>query len=65
MKLNNKKIGFVLTGSFCTYQKTIEQMKNIINEGGDILPIMSYNAYDMDTKFGKSRRLYKRDRRIN
>lgn len=33
MKLKNKKIGFILTGSFCTFQKAIGQMENIIEEG--------------------------------
>ena len=58
MKLKGKKIGFILTGSFCTFQKTIEQMENIILEGAKIIPIMSYNSYKLDTKFGKARRFY-------
>ena len=63
MKLKGKKIGFILTGSFCTFKKTIEQMENIIKEGGKIIPIMSYNSYELDTKFGKARRFYKKNRR--
>ena len=56
MKLQGKKIGFVITGSFCTFKKTIEQLKNlVVYEKADILPIMSYNAYNMDTKFGKAK----------
>lgn len=54
MKLKGKKIGFVLTGSFCTFNKTIEQIKNIKNQEADIVPIMSYNSYELDTKFGKA-----------
>lgn len=54
MKLEGKKVGFVFTGSFCTFKKVIEELKNIKKEGADILPIMSYNAYDLDTKFGKA-----------
>ena len=54
MRLENKKIGFVLTGSFCTFKNTIEQMKNIIKEGAEVIPIMSYNAYNLDSKFGKA-----------
>ena len=54
MKLKDKKVGFVLTGSFCTFKSTIEQMENIIKEGAEVIPIMSYNAYNLDTKFGKS-----------
>lgn len=54
MELKDKKIGFVLTGSFCTFSKTIPKMKELINRGADIIPIMSFNSYNMDTKFGKA-----------
>ncbi len=54
MNLEGKKVGFVMTGSFCTFRKTIEQLKKIIAEKAEVLPIMSYNAYEMDTKFGKA-----------
>ena len=52
MILKNVKIGFALTGSFCTFSKTIEQMENLANLGAEIIPIMSYNSYNLDTKFG-------------
>lgn len=55
MKLKDKKIGFILTGSFCTFNKTIEQMENIKKQEADIVPIMSYNSYEFDTKFGKAK----------
>ena len=52
LELYGKKIGFVLTGSFCTFRKTIPKMKELIEkEGADIIPIMSYNSYNLDTKF--------------
>ena len=54
MELNNIKIGFALTGSFCTFKKAIPKMKELIKKGADILPIMSYNSYKLDTKFGKA-----------
>lgn len=52
MKIKDKKIGFILTGSFCTFKYTIPQIKKIMEEGGVVIPIMSKNAYNMDTKFG-------------
>ncbi len=52
--MKNKKIGFVLTGSFCTFSKTIPKMKELIDRGAEIIPIMSYNSYSLDTKFGKA-----------
>ena len=55
MKLKGKKVGFVMTGSFCTFKKAIEQLKRIMREEAEVLPIMSYNAYNLDTKYGKSK----------
>ncbi len=52
--MKNKKIGFVLTGSFCTFSKTIPKMKELIDRGAEIIPVMSYNSYSLDTKFGKA-----------
>ena len=55
MKLKQKRIGFVMTGSFCTFKKSIEQLKKIIEEDAEVLPVMSFNAYNLDTKFGKAK----------
>ncbi len=52
--MKNKKIGFVLTGSFCTFSKTIPKMKELNDRGAEIIPVMSYNSYSLDTKFGKA-----------
>lgn len=54
MELRGVKIGFVLTGSFCTFKKTIPKMKELIKEKAEVIPIMSYNSYTLDTKFGKA-----------
>ena len=54
MSLKNVKVGFALTGSFCTFGKTIEQIENLVKMGADVIPIMSYNSYSLDTKFGKA-----------
>lgn len=55
MELKGIKIGFVLTGSFCTFQKVIPKMKELIKEGAEIIPVMSFNSYNLDTKFGKAK----------
>ena len=54
MEVKGKKIGFVLTGSFCTFKRTIPKMRELIKMGAEIIPIMSYNSYNTDTKFGKA-----------
>ena len=55
MEVKGKRIGFVLTGSFCTFNKTIPKIKELKKLGADIIPIMSYNSYELDTKFGKAK----------
>ena len=54
LNLKDKKIGFVLTGSFCAFSKTIPKMKELIEKGAEVIPIMSFNSYNLDTKFGKA-----------
>ena len=54
MEVKGKKIGFVLTGSFCTFSKTIAKMKQLKKLEAEIIPIMSFNSYKLDTKFGKA-----------
>ena len=55
MDLKGKKIGFVLTGSFCTFQKVIPKIKELKKLEAEIIPVMSYNSYNLDTKFGKAK----------
>lgn len=54
MELKDKKIGFVFTGSFCTFNKTIEELKKMVKLKAKIVPIMSEHSYTMDTKFGSA-----------
>ena len=48
------RVGFALCGSFCTLSKAIAEMRELKANGADILPIMSANAYSVDTRFGKA-----------
>ena len=54
MKLKNKKIGFCMTSAFGEFENIILQIKELLKEEASILPIMSYNAYSKDTRFGKA-----------
>ena len=60
MEVKGKKIGFVLTGSFCTFSKVIPKIKELKILGADIIPIMSDNSYNLDTKFGKAEDIVKK-----
>ncbi len=55
MNLKGKRIGITMTGSFCTFSKVIEQIKELSKRGADIIPIMSFNSSMLDTKFGKAK----------
>lgn len=48
------KIGFAMCGSFCTFAKVINQMEKISEMGHELVPIMSFNASKIDTRFGKA-----------
>ena len=65
MEVKGKKVGFVLTGSFCTFSKTIPKIKELKKLGADIVPIMSYNSYELDTKFGKAKDFIKQIEEIS
>lgn len=60
MDIKDKKIGVIMTGSFCTFSKVIEQIKELVKRGADVLPIMSYNGYELDTKFGEAKEIIKK-----
>lgn len=49
------RLGFALTGSFCTFEKVMACMEQL-QETGDyaIFPIFSFHAAQLDTRFGKA-----------
>ena len=55
MNLEGKRIGFVMTGAFYTFRKTIDELQKIVKQGAKVVPIMSENSYTMDTKYGKAK----------
>ncbi len=46
-------IGYAFCGSFCTFKRSIEVLKQLA-QSYEIQPIMSFNAYSTDTRFGKA-----------
>ena len=52
--MSRYNIGFALCGSFCTFSKVIDIIKELKADGHNLYPIMSYNAYSTDTRFGKA-----------
>ncbi|NLV63197.1 MAG: dipicolinate synthase subunit B [Clostridiaceae bacterium] len=60
MIISGKKIGFGLTGSFCTLEKSLIQMEKLAFLGADILPVISYIVSATDTRFGTAEYFKKR-----
>lgn len=54
MNIAGKKVGFGLTGSFCTLEKSLAQMEKLAGLGADIIPIISGIVDASDTRFGKA-----------
>ncbi|GKX31806.1 dipicolinate synthase subunit B [Vallitalea longa] len=59
-ELEGMKIGFALCGSFCTMDRIFDPLKQLVENGADVYPIMSNNAYTIDTRFGNAKDFVKR-----
>ena len=51
------RIGYVLTGSFCTLKKSLEQIKRLKEMNAEIIPVLSENTASFDTRFYKASQL--------
>jgi dipicolinate synthase subunit B len=54
MELAGKRIGFAVTGSFCTFAQILPEVKALVDTGAEVTPILSYNASRLDTRFFKA-----------
>ena len=54
MSVQGLTIGFAVTGSYCTLNETMPYIKSLVDEGANVLPIMSHAVFQKDTKFGKA-----------
>ncbi len=50
--MQNITLGLALTGSFCTFQKVLDQLEPLRREFAHIIPILSETGYDTDSRFG-------------
>lgn len=57
--MKNKTIGFGMTGSFCTFDRTLNALAALAETGANVIPIMSETAYSTDTRFGKCEKFRK------
>ena len=49
--LRGKRIGFAMTGSFCTFHQIFSQLERLRALGAELFPILSHHAYSLDTRF--------------
>ena len=56
---NKKRLGLALCGSYCTYEKLFKAAEKLA-ETYDLIPIMSENAAETDTRFGTATEHIKR-----
>lgn len=56
---NKKRLGLALCGSYCTYEKLFKAAEKLA-EKYDLVPIMSENAAETDTRFGTATEHIKR-----
>ncbi|MDA5107320.1 dipicolinate synthase subunit B [Brevibacillus thermoruber] len=53
-KLQGKTIGFGLSGSHCTFDETMPQIKRLVDAGARVVPIVTQTILTTDTRFGTS-----------
>lgn len=51
---NRIKIGFAITGSFCTFEKIKKIIEKMTKEGMELTPVFSENTRKIDSRFGKA-----------
>ena len=56
--MSKTKIAFALTGSFCTFQRAMDSMKLLVENGFDILPVLYFCSAGEDTRFFMKTTIY-------
>lgn len=54
INLKGVRVGYALTGSFCTFSNSIQAAKTLSEQGAVLTPIFSEHAATIDTRFGKA-----------
>lgn len=57
MELSAKRIGFAVTGSFCTIDAVLPAMMELRAAGAEVVPIFSSSVYEWDTRFFTAKEL--------
>ena len=49
--LAGKRVGFAMTGSFCTFAQVFPAAQALADAGAQLFPILSQNVWNLDTRF--------------
>ncbi|MBC7344379.1 MAG: dipicolinate synthase subunit B, partial [Clostridia bacterium] len=41
MRLKGIRVGFALTGSYCTFDKVMPEIRRLVEEGAEVYPVVS------------------------
>ena len=52
--METMRVVWAMCGSFCTFEKALGAMEEMVRGGAQVLPLMSFNAAGLDTRFGKA-----------
>jgi len=54
MILKGKKIGYAFTGAYCVFDQSFPQLEKLVNEGAEVIPIVSTQVSVTDSRYGKA-----------
>lgn len=52
MRLKGKTIGWGVCGSHCSYEEVLPQVQAVLDEGAQVVPVLSHAAATTETRFG-------------
>lgn len=54
MKLKGVRIGFGFTGAWCVFDKVLPQLKVLVAEGAQVIPIVSHQVAVINSRYGEA-----------
>ncbi|MDF2985544.1 MAG: Dfp [Eubacterium sp.] len=54
MRLKGIKIGYGFTGAYCVFHEVFPQLEALVNEGAEVIPIVSYQVAVTNSRYGNA-----------
>lgn len=55
MRLEGLKLGFGFTGSYCVFDQVFPQLQKLVDEGAEVVPVVSYQVVVTDSRYGNAK----------